>query len=120
MHTFRMSILALAVAGPLWAAVPPSGDDPRAYRAENIEAFRQFLFRRHVVCGDAAIRGDMPYLLAKACARNFMALKLTFVPGATLPQFEASRPEDRARLNAAGYAGFRVWLRDQVTAVSGH
>jgi len=118
MQTFRTSILVMAVAGPLWAAVPPAGEDAGAYKAEHIEGYRRLLYGRHMVCSDAALRGDMPYVLAKACARNFMALKLSFVPGATLTHFEAQPPEDRARLNAAGYAGFRVWLQDQVTAVS--
>jgi hypothetical protein len=118
MYGFRTFILALTVAGPLAAAVPPGGGD-RATGVHDIEAFRHMLFRRHVVCNDAALRGEMPHVLARACAQNFLALKLSFVPGATLERFGGLQPEERAQVNAAGYAGFRAWLSSQVTGATG-
>lgn len=118
---FKTSIFACTVmaATALFAAADSRATPP----AEPSEAD----LRIHLTCSEIALHRLLTFEEARQCGRAFQRVKLSFVPGLDLAQYEALSAADRATVNLTGYRRYVDWsesnsgridtLRDAARAV---
>ncbi len=106
--------LRVGGSGPLSAeetADPPqAGPGAKGGGGEVSELSRMELFAIHDGCSQAARRSVLSPGEAALCARAFLELKLSFLPGMTLDRYESLAAAERVSANRAGYAAFRDWV----------
>ena len=93
----------LAVAG---LAALPAAADPKPHPDVRPAAAD---LRDHLACAQEAARRVLGFDEARVCATAYMRVKLAFVPGLELDDFERLPPEDRAAINRLAYARYVAW-----------
>lgn len=81
---------------------------------------RRALYVEYVRCSSQAVAQMLSAIESRDCSNIFMRLKLTFLPDFDFEKFKALPPRSRAEINRKGYAAYRDWLTNNLTAVTVH
>lgn len=71
----------------------------------------------HIACSEAAKSRIQTSDEAAGCARAFLRVELSFIPGIGLHEFASLPPEQRATVNLAGYRLYLDWIRENARQV---
>ena len=68
-------------------------------------------------CSETARMHVLSLEEAANCLRTYMRIKLSFVPGVNLDDFESLSPSERAAVNLVGYRRYMEWRSRNAAAV---
>ena len=95
-----VALLGIALASPS-AGADHAGAGPTRPDAADL--------RHHLDCASRARTRLLDLDEASACARAFMRIKLAFVPGIGLDDYDRLPPREKAAVNLAGYRRYVEW-----------
>lgn len=104
----RIGVAAFLLALGLGALpMPWAAADP--HRFETIGPDSADL-RFYLVCARLSDERLLSFGEAATCSQVFMRIKLSFLPGVTLEEFQHMPPKTKSAANIEGYLKYRAWL----------
>ena len=107
--------IGAVVAATLLAAVPPHAD-PRA--ADDLGPAEPDL-REYLRCSQEAMQRLLDHDEAEACALAYTKVKLSFLPGVSLDDFNRLAPREKAAMNLVAYERYVRWSARNTAGVAG-
>lgn len=103
-----VSVLLVAMAAASASADPSRPGDVRPDEAD---------LRYYFDCSKVAATRLLSFEEATGCARTFMRIKLSFVPGVGLDDFDRLPPREKAAVNLVGYRRYMDWVSENAAEV---
>ena len=103
-----VSELLVALAATSASADPSRSGDVRPDEAD---------LRYYFDCSKVAATRLLSFEEATGCARTFMRIKLSFVPGVGLDDFDRLPPREKAAVNLVGYRRYMDWVSENSAEV---
>jgi hypothetical protein len=73
--------------------------------------------RKYRDCSEVAMKRLLSLDEATACARVFMKIKLSFVPGVGLQAYDRLPPKEKAAVNSSGYMRYMEWRAENAARI---
>lgn len=104
-YSLAVGLWTLAAA---FSFAPPDREKPETGTERVTRPDKEFL-AIHQECSQAAEKRLLSMAKAENCSKNYLRLKLSFLPDIGVEEFESLSPIERRKIQNRAYSAFRAW-----------